>query len=574
MEHKNANRTSGKSGAVRWLVKKLKKHMPAVILLCVMMAAVSVLSVSMSLFMKKAIDYATGRNADAGKMVLNLCIMAGVTVAAILLRFFAKLLQTRIQHRMQITLRSSLLSGALGRDYMLITGYHSGDIMNRITNDTGVVATGAATILPGLAELVAKLVFAFGILLSFDWMFAVLALGAALIVLIGSLFFRPLLKRLHKKVQETEGEVRAFMQETAENQLVIRVFGAEQRVLEHAGGLQERGFAAAMRKRLVSVSAGEGVSLMFTLGTLAALSWGTLSLAGVFGPEKAITYGTLAAVLQLVNQVQSPFAKLAGLLPQFFAMTASCERIMEIEQLPAEHGVGAAPEGLEDFRSIDFGDLSFAYRKKEGGARITVLDHAEGSVARGDFIAITGISGIGKSTLMKLMMGVYKPETGGITIDLPGGRVPADASTRGLFAYVPQGNLLLSGTVRDNITFLRNDIPDERIMRAAYVACAEEFIAELPKGLDTVIGEHGMGLSEGQAQRIAVARAVLTGAPVLLLDEATSALDAETEERLLQRLKASACETVMIVTHKPAALDICGRELRITDGKIELIDLR
>ena len=570
--------TSGKktnsSGALRWLTGRLKKHMPLIAALCIMMAAVSILSVSMSLFMKKAIDYAVGKNANTHKMVVNLCIMAGVTAGAILLRFFAKLLQTRIQHRMQITLRTSLLKNALSRDYMLITGYHSGDIMNRITNDTGVVSTGAATILPALAELLAKLFFAFGILLSFDWMFAVLALGAALIVLIGSFFFRPLLKRLHKKVQETEGDVRSFMQESAENQLVIRVFGAEQRVIDHADALQERGFIAAMRKRFVSISAGEGVSLMFTLGTLAALSWGTLSLAGVFGPEKAITYGTLAAVLQLVNQVQAPFAKLAGILPQFFAMTASCERLMEIEHLPDEPGADAERVPAEGFEAIEFTDLSFAYRKSESGALITVLDHASSRVERGDFIAITGISGIGKSTLMKLMMGVYKPDGGSISIEVGGKELPADASTRGLFAYVPQGNLLLSGTVRDNITFLRDDIPDEEIMKAAYIACAEEFIKELPKGLDTVIGEHGMGLSEGQAQRIAVARAVLTGAPVLLLDEATSALDAETEERLLERLKASQCETVMIVTHKPAALAICGKELRITDGKIELIELR
>lgn len=562
-------------GALRWLARRLKRHIPVVILLCVMMAAVSVLSVSMSLFMANAIDNAVGENVNLHKTFLFLGIMVGVTLGAILLRFFSKLLQTRVQQQMEITLRSSLLRSAISRDYMRVAAYHSGDVLNRLTNDTGVVAQGASSILPNVAEFVARLVFAFAILLYYDWVFAALAVGAAVLVFIGSLFLRPLLKRLHKKVQETEGNTRSFMQEVIENQLVVRVFGAEDRVMQRTDELQHKGFLAAMRRRLVTVGAGEGVTFMFTLGTLAALCWGTLSLAGVFGPEKAITYGTLAAVLQLVNQVQTPFAKLSGVLPQFFAMTASCERIMEVEQLPAEPGSeegACTEEQLAGFAGIDFNGVSFSYRKRDDGERLTVLDNASARVDRGDFIAITGISGIGKSTLMKLMMGVYKPESGSIDIDLGEFRHTADAATRGLFAYVPQGNLLLSGTVKENITFLREDVADGDIERACYIACADEFIKELPNGLNTRIGEHGLGLSEGQAQRLAVARAVLTKAPVLLLDEATSALDAATEERLLTRLKGSECGTVFIVTHKPAALDICNKELRITDGRIELYD--
>ena len=567
-------------GSLKWLSERLRRHLPAIAVLCVMLAAVSVLSVSMSLFMARAIDSAgksitsvkAGGDPVTGPIVKFLVIMAAVTLAAILLRFFAKLLQARVQQRMEMTLRSSLLSGIISRDYGRVTAYHSGDLLNRLTNDSGVVATAAATILPSLAELVARLVFAFAMLLYFDWVFAALAIGAALFVFIGSLFFRPLLKRLHKRVQETEGDTRSFMQEVIENQLVVRVFGAEQRIMSRTDDLQERSFAAAMRKRFVSVSAGEGISFVFTIGTIAALCWGVLSLAGVFGSERAITYGTLAAVLQLVSQVQSPFARLSGLLPQFFAMTASAERLMEIERLPEEQGAGEE-EPCRDFESIDIDNVSFAYlkrgaKKEDEGAEISVLNEASAHIAKGDFIAITGISGIGKSTLMKLLMGVYRPVSGSITVNTAGGARPADASTRGLFAYVPQGNLLLSGTVRENITFMREGISDESIMRAARIACADEFINELPHGLDTVIGEHGHGLSEGQAQRLAVARAVLTEAPVLLLDEATSALDADTEKLLLSRLKETNSSTVLIVTHKPAALSVCGREMRIVDGKI------
>ncbi len=585
MTDKGKNKSS-----LRWLTAKLKKHIPAVIALCVMLAAVSVLSVSMSLFMANAIDSAAGSIASVkaggepklGRTLTYLGIMAGVTLGAILLRFFSKLLQTRVQQRMEMTLRSSLLSGIISRDYMSVTAHHSGDLMNRLTNDAGVVATAAAAILPSLAELMARLVFAFAMLLYFDWVFAALAVGAALFVFIGSLFFRPLLKRLHRRVQETEGDTRSFMQEVIENQLVVRVFKAEGSIMARTDDLQEKSFAAAMKKRLVSISAGEGISFVFTLGTIAALCWGILSLAGVFGAERAITYGTLAAVLQLVSQVQSPFARLSGVLPQYFAMTASAERLMEVEGLPPEQG-DADRDAPRDFYDIELRDVSFGYNKRSAGhsvqeasgskaaaedARITVLDKASVRISKGDFIAITGISGIGKSTLMKLMLGVYRPESGDIVINTPHGARRADASTRGLFAYVPQGNLLLSGTVRENITFMRGGIDDAEIMRAAYIACADDFIKELPHGLDTVIGEHGLGLSEGQAQRLAVARAVLRGAPVLLLDEATSALDADTERRLLARLRDSASSTVLIVTHKPAALSVCEREMRIDEGKI------
>ena len=181
---------------------------------------------------------------------------------------------------------------------------------------------------------------------------------------------------------------------------------------------------------------------------------------------------------------------------------------------------------------------------------------------------MTGISGIGKSTLMKLLLGVYAPCGGEVRICGSDISASAGAGTRRLFAYVPQGNLLLSGTIRENIAFFSKDADDEQIMRAARTACAEEFIESLPAGLDSVIGEHGMGLSEGQAQRIAVARALLTGAPVLLLDEATSALDADTERRLLENLRSGGFETVVIITHKPAALSVCNKELRIEEGRV------
>lgn len=551
-------------GALRYLREKLHGEIPALVLLSFMMAAVSVLSVSMAIFMAQAIDAAVA--GDTRRMFIRLGIMAGVTAAGLTIKFLARLLQTRMSFRMSMKLRRSLMERILDRDYALVTRYHSGDLMNRMTNDTAVVSEAASSILPKLFEFAAKLITAFVVLARYDWIFAALSLGAAIAVAIFSFIIRPHIKRLHRRMQETEGAARSFMQETAENQLAVRVFGASGSMLARLDGLQNRSFIAAMKRRLVSVLAGEGISFVFTLGVIAALSWGTMSIAGVFGPDRTITYGTLAAVLQLVSQVQAPFSQLTGLVPQFFTMTASCERLMEIERLPIE--AGAEEEAPSDFISASFNAVSFSYEKD--GAETPVLEDASFALNKGDFVAVTGISGIGKSTLMKLLLGVYSPRSGSVTVEGPDKSLPAGAATRRLFAYVPQGNLLLSGSIRENIAFFDKNADDERIMRAAGTACAEEFISSLPAGLDSVIGEHGLGLSEGQAQRLAVARALLTRAPVLLLDEATSALDAQTEKRLLENLKNGGFGTVVIITHKPAALSVCNKELRIENGRVIL----
>ncbi|MBR4659533.1 MAG: ABC transporter ATP-binding protein [Clostridia bacterium] len=557
-------------GALRYITTRLGGLLAPLILLSFMMAAVSVLSVSMALFMKRAIDSAV--SGKLGAMWTSLALMAGVTVLGLALKFISKALLARLDYRMEMRLRRTLLESILTRDLQRISAYHSGDIMNRLTNDISVISAAASGMLPRIFELIARIAFAFGILISFDWFFALLALGGAAMIAAISLLLRPALKRLHKRMQETEGDTRAFMQETIENQLVVRVFGVGERMLGRGDEFMERGFKAAMKRRWLSIFAGEGMSFIFAIGVLAALCWGTMSIAGVFGPERVITYGTLAAVLQLVSQVQAPFAAFAGMIPQFFAMTASCERLMELEDIPGEPGAGKAEGELCDFDSARISGLSFSYRRD--GEGIGVFDNASAEIRRGDFVAVTGISGIGKSTLMKLLLGVYSPDSGSVEIISNGRAFPASPKTRSLFAYVPQGNLLLSGTVRENIAFFDTRADDERIMRAARIACAEEFIKELPEGLDTRIGEHGHGLSEGQAQRLSIARAILKNAPVLLLDEATSALDQASEERLLANLRGSDIETVIIITHKTAALSVCGKELTVEGGKLKMHLLR
>ena len=267
-----------------------------------------------------------------------------------------------------------------------------------------------------------------------------------------------------------------------------------------------------------------------------------------------------------VERTYGQLAALAGVIPTYYSIIASAERIIEIEtyddELDADEDIGDRYEYYEKLKSIEFDSITFKYN------RDYVFEDASATINKGDFAAITGISGIGKSTLLKLLLGVMSPEKGTIRVVTDDSERTVDRNTRKLFSYVPQGNMLLSGTLRENITFMCDEKSDEEIKRAVQLSCSDEFVSQLPEGTETVVGERGLGLSEGQIQRIAIARAILYDAPILLLDEATSALDEATEERLLKNLRGLENRTCIIITHKPAALNVCNKEVRIEDRKI------
>ena len=263
----------------------------------------------------------------------------------------------------------------------------------------------------------------------------------------------------------------------------------------------------------------------------------------------------------MVGQVQQPFTNFSGLLPRYYSMLASAERLMDFEQLEDEERQDAIDiaEAYDKMQSLCGSNLFFSY------GRNTVLQDFSFSIEKGDFVSITGLSGSGKSTLLLLMLGAYQLGEGTLYLSAKDGRrIPLGAQTRRLFAYVPQNNHLFSGTLRENITFLCDDVSEEEIAQALRLSCVEQFLDTLPDGLDTVIGEHGYGLSEGQGQRLAIARALLSNAPVLLLDEATSALDEETELAVLENIASLRKKTCFIVTHRKAAISFCNKHLTIS----------
>lgn len=558
------------SNCIGWLINNSKKEIPKIIILSISNIILALVTTALALVSKYAIDAAQkAANAQTNQDFVhyrNMIVVFGVVILLIisgrlLLRIYAQSLTIKVQARMEMGMRSKLFTGILAKKYDEINSYHSGELMNRMTSDIKIVTEGVTGIVPNLLYFITQFVGAFVVLIIFDWKFTMVFLLAGIVISAVTLIFRGKLKSLHKEVQETDGKVRSFFQEAIESILVVKTFGVEEQFEEKGNELQSINYDAKMKRRKISICANAGFSFVFNIGYLLALVWCALKVC-----TKAMTYGTLTAVLQLISQIQTPFVNITKIVPQYYAILASAERIMEIEEIELEDRSEediCVEKFYNTFSEARFENIQFNY------GRESVLEEGNASFQKGDFVAVRGISGIGKSTLMKMLLGVFKPQTGHIRLYKNGGEyVEAGPGTRGLFSYVPQGNYLFSGTLRENILLINPYATEEEIHQALEISDIKEFVCSLPEGLDTVIGEKGLGISEGQAQRLAIARALLSKAPILLLDEATSALDAETEHNVLERIKALNQKTCIIITHKAAALEVCNKEFVIENKKL------
>ena len=557
---KNKKTVKTDKNVLKWIFKVCQKQVPLMILLVILNAVYGVSSVFFAKFSKNIIDGATQAK-DFDIVVKFAFCMLGLVVFQMTLNITKNSLSERCSARLEMILKKYLLDLVISKDYQKVTSYHTGDLQNRMFNDVRLVATGFTTIIPEAAYFGAKLLSSLIYLIIIDKIFALIFVVGGCSVFLITRLFRKTLKKLHKNVQETEGKTRSFIQEILTNLLVIKAFSVEDRINDTTDELQEYNFGARMKKRNFSICANVGLGAVFSVGTVFAIAFGAYSIL-----FKGMTYGTVTAIIQLVNQVQSPFVSLSGIMPKYYTTLASAERLMELDDLPNETQKNAteidAVKVYQELKSIDFNNISFKYD------RDIILDNTSLKINKGDFVAIMGISGIGKSTLLKLLLGVFNLNSGSITLETGSGSIPIDKNTRKMFSYVPQGNMLISGTIRDNITFINQNASDEEIEQSVRISCSKQFIDELPSGIETVIGEKGLGLSEGQVQRLAIARSLLANAPVILLDEATSALDENTEKEFLQNFKELKNVTCIIVSHKMAALEICNKKIQIKDGKI------
>lgn len=544
---------------LKWMWHTFNKERWQIFVLIFTNTLNAVLTIIYADFSKNIVNAATKEH-SFDRIVYFAVLFLLIIMFQLFLTLVSRSFTERCKARIEVTLRKHILDVVLRKDYQGVTKYHTGEIQNRMTSDVTTISDGFTTILPNLVNFIVRLVCAFVYLVVLDKVFTLVFLVGGILVFAFSFLFRKILKRLHKNVQESEGRVRSFIQEILTSLLVVKSFNVEEKVSGEADELMENNYKTKMKRRLFGIFANAGINTTFNLGYVFALAYGSYRLL------HGLDYGNLVAMLQLVNQIQQPFASLSGMLPKYFALLASAERIIELDNIKDETQQNENDVNVEliydSLNCIDFNNITFAYD------RDLILDDTSLIVNKGDFVAIMGISGIGKSTLLKLLLGVFTVNSGSITLDVNGEKIPVDCHTRKMFSYVPQGNFLMSGSIKDNLTFINSNVTDEEIKNAVRISCADQFVYDLPDGLDTVIGERGIGLSEGQLQRLAIARSILSKSPIMLLDEATSALDEATELRFLKNLKEMQDKTCIIVSHKTAALEICNKHIQIIDGKI------
>lgn len=538
---------------LKWIISNSLFILPLLILLIVINMAVSACTIVFALLSKNLVDAAVVTDMNA--LWRYGLVFAVVIIIEIALRVINSRMTVSFGGRMEMRFREKIFASILGKKWSEVNRYHSGEIVNRIKSDTSVITSGIMHILPNGAMFLTRIILALAVLFTIDYQFAlIICVISPLLLLFGRLYSKKM-KFFHKEVQRSEGSAISYMIESIQNLTVVKAFGGEKSSANALKSIQKETLSLRLKRNAWNILASVSMMLLFTGGYAFTIFWGAFRIATGF-----LTFGDFTAMIQLVNQVQSPAKSMGSLLVTYQNMLASAERILEFEEF-SDDCLSSRTAVPTAFSSINFDRVSFSYGNDK------VLDCASMCVHKGEFVALCGISGSGKSTIIRLLLSLVDPDEGEIYITGEAKRT-LDPSLRSLFAYVPQGNMLISGTIADNIAFY-SDVSHEEIEAAAKIA-QMDFVDTLPLGLDTPLGEKGAGLSEGQIQRIAIARALARKTPVLLLDEATSALDEDTEIRLLDALKAEKDKTVIIITHRKKVLDYCDKILTLTDGKLEI----
>ena len=535
-----------------WLISKMKKRIPGLLFMTAAHVGNALFGVWFALGTRQVIN--TAVSGDKGAFLRACGVQAGIILGILVTLFLQRYLKARLEADLDRDWKKSLLHKLLHGDYPAVSAYHSGELLNRLNNDVRTIDEGVLSILPGLASMVTRIAGAAAALLVLEPLFGTILIASGAVLVLFTALARKRLKALHKQVSEAEGRVSGLMQEMLEKLLLVQAMDLSEEMERRADAAMETRYELQSKRRRVSLLANTGVSIVYYLAGFAALLW---CAAGLL--QGQITFGDLTAVTQLVSQLQAPFVNLSGLIPKYTAMIAAAERLMELDAIQkGQDDKVTLPDNAYDSMTAIVGDrICFAYDRDE------VLTDVSFTLKKNCFTAITAPSGKGKSTLLKLMLGIFRPDSGELYLQTAEGKFPLTRSTRQLFAYVPQGNLLFSGTIRENLLVTNPEADEAAIREAVFASAMDGFLHQLPEGLDSVLGENGAGLSEGQAQRLAIARAVLGGAPILLLDEATSALDADTELLVLQRLRALENRTCLAVTHRPAALSLADEHIRL-----------
>lgn len=500
---------------------------------------------------------------DATSGVINLKNMAwmcGTTIVSIVIGIGSSILSSYIGEKFSFTLRKNFFNDIQRSVWLDVSKFHSGDLVTRLTSDIGSISDGLISIIPNTILIVAQLAISFGILFYYDKPIALFALIIGPIGALCMIFFKERYKKYQFELRNTESEYRSFMQENLSSLTVVKTFQREDINEERMEEFRTKRLGLVFRNSRLSSIMGAVMKLVYSAGYVIAFCWGAYRIS-----TGDITYGTLTIFITLVSRVQGTISSLAGIIPQYYSMLISAKRICGVVDLQKEEY--GDKKDMPKAVGVKVENVDFKYDKE------WILRGLSFEAAPGDKIAIVGPSGTGKTTIIRMLLALTKPNHGVIRYIADNGEEEiASPDSRRFISYVPQGNTLISGTISENLQFGYGKASDEDMMHALEMACADRFVKKLPDGLDTELSEKSGGLSEGQAQRIAIARALIGNKPVIILDEATSALDEKTESVVLQNISNELTQkTCFIITHRRSMLQYCDKVIRLNeDGGITM----
>ena len=520
----------------------------------VLNASIGLLSVGVSLghvwAMKRAIDVASGTVEG------NLYWAVGVMAVLILLDFALNIAGTWVRNilgiKAQNRMQQRMLDRLLRAEWKGRNHHHSADILNRLEFDVNNVVNFLTETIPSTLSVLAMFIGAFLYLFSMDKVLAVIVIGIFPMFLAVSKIYVGQMRHLTRQVRDSDSKVQSVLQETIQHRMLIKTLESDSAMVERLGNTQSELRHRVVRRTKFSVFSNMVVNFGFAFGYLVAFLWAAIRMSA-----HTLSFGGMTAFLQLVNRIQGPARNLTKLVPAFVSVFTAAERLMELEEDPLEEQ--GTPIYIKAPCGIRLQNVGYAY---EDGGGDKVIDGLSFDFKPGSCTAILGETGAGKTTLVRMILALVQPQDGKIEIYHGSAHQALSPLHRCNFVYVPQGNTLMSGTIRENLRLGKLDATDEEMLHALHVSCAD-FVNDLPDGLNTLCSEQGGGLSEGQAQRIAIARSLLRDRSVMLFDEATSALDPDTERQLLNNILSAHDKTIIFITHRPAVIDYCDQTLKL-----------